>query len=279
MKVELEPAGERVIEDAYHRSLGGYVIFMMHAASYGFAETFCRSKQVLDLGCGSGYGCFRLASIARSVHGVDVSAEAIEFAARRYEAANLQFSHISAGDRLPFPDESFDTVLSFQVIEHVEGEADYLEEARRVLRPGGVMIIITPDRQHRLLPGQKPWNRWHLREYSAASLSRLVEPVLRVKRVLRMGAPWDVAKVEYVRYRWTKWLTLPLTLPLVPDRIRRWGLDLIHAVKGRGAAVDAGAPEKLKDFGFGEEVMIFDENPPNPLNLVVVAERPAVVSR
>lgn len=275
MKIELEPTGERVIEDAYHRSPGAYVIYVMHAASYAFAEPFCAGRRVLDLGCGSGYGACRIAGVASSVVGVDVAQDAVAFARGRYPRPNLSFMAIEPGGRLPFDAGAFDVVLSFQVIEHVENVRGYLEEARRVLRPGGVMVIITPDRKHRLLPGQRPWNRWHLREYSVAGLAREVSPVFELDAVLRMGAARSVAQVEIARYRWTKWATLPVTLPLFPDRFRRWALDQLHRAKGTGAKVSAAEPEaRSADFGFDERAMEISRDPPNSLNIVLVARKP-----
>src|SRR3546814_10011371 len=77
MAIQLAPTGERVIEDAYHRSTGAYVIYIMHAASYSFAMKFCEGKRVIDLGCGSGYGSARIAGNAAHVEGVDISEEEV----------------------------------------------------------------------------------------------------------------------------------------------------------------------------------------------------------
>ncbi|HEY4529478.1 MAG TPA: methyltransferase domain-containing protein [Luteimonas sp.] len=271
MKPNLEVTGERVLEDDYRQSLGGYTIYAMHAASYAFAEPLCAGKRVLDLGCGSGYGTHRIAGHAAEVHGVDVAADAVAFADARYRKSNLHFRQVAAGARLPFEDGSFDVVLSFQVIEHVEDPAGYLGEAHRVLAPGGSLVLITPDRRNRLLPMQRPWNRWHLHEYSLEELAGFAARQFRVVRRLRMGAPWAIARVEIERYARTKWLTLPMTLPFMPEWVRVAGLDVVHRLMG--ARTTRRAPEPQAGYGFGEADFIIAEDPPNSLNLVVVAER------
>lgn len=272
MSIELEATGERVIEDAYRESLGGYVIYLMHIASYQFARHYCAGRNVLDLGCGSGYGAASLADIAASVTAVDVSEEAVAFASDRYRAANLRYLKIDEERPLPFADARFDVILSFQVIEHVLDEAAYLREARRVLKTGGVMIIVTPNRGVRLLPFQKPWNRWHVREYSMASLRRLVAPWLEIREAHCMGAVDKVADVELKRYRTVKWAMLPLTLPFIPDALRRRGLDAVQAIRAKKAKRSSQAAPAL-EFDFDASAMQIGPAVPNPLNLVLVAER------
>jgi len=273
MKPDLEMTGERVLEDDYQRSIGGYTIYAMHAASYAFAEPLCIGKRVLDLGCGSGYGTHRIAQHAAETYGVDVASDAIAFARARYVKSNLHFARIDAGARLPFDEGSFDVVLSFQVIEHVKDDAAYLREARRVMKAGGTLVLITPDRRHRLLPGQKPWNRWHLREYGLDELADLAARQFNVVRRLRMGAAWPIAKVEIERYVRTKWLTLPMTLPFVPEPLRIAGLNALHRLMGAGAGARKPLAESIGGYDFGEQDFVIGEDPPNSLNLVIVAER------
>ena len=231
MNNNINITGERLVETQYRYSLGGYVIYLMHAASYHFAEKYCQGMRVLDLGCGSGYGAGAIAEHAKEVYAVDVSTEAIEYARNNYKRKNLNFCTINPEEKLPFPDWSFDVVLSFQVIEHVEEDANYLAEAERVLKNDGILIIITPDRKNRLFSGQRPWNRWHKREYSEKQITQLVNERFDIVSLLQMGALPHVASVETNRYRFLKWLTLPFTFPGVPEKWRQLGLNMIHSIK------------------------------------------------
>jgi ubiquinone/menaquinone biosynthesis C-methylase UbiE len=270
---ELEVSGERMIEDAYMQSLDAYVIYIMHTASYNFAKKFCDGKVVLDLGCGSGYGVARMAEHAERVVGVDVDSDAISFARERYARQNVSFAKIETEAPLPFTDDSFDVVLSFQVIEHVLDDSGYMKEAHRVLKPGGIMVVVTPDRKHRLLPGQLPWNRWHVREYSSIQLDRKMKECFDLEASLKMGADWNVAGVEIRRYRKTKWLTLPFTLPFVPGLLRRRGLDFLHKLRAKPGSIGAAQTVPPMEFDFDEAAMLIEDNPPNSLNLVVVGRK------
>jgi SAM-dependent methyltransferase len=262
----LEPTGERLIVEQYQSTIEDYVVYLMHVATYRFAEPFAQGKRVLDYGCGSGYGAARIAETACDVQAVDVDEDAIAHARQAFPRANLAFARVDRGDRLPYPDRAFDAVLSFQVLEHVSDVTHYLSEIRRVLAPGGCLVLATPDRAVRLLPLQKPWNRWHVREYSArtlrGSLSRFFDHV----EILQMSGRRDVIDVELRRYRRLKWLTLPATVPVIPDRLRVWLLNALHALR------DAkGRPANPRRFDFDESVIVIGPGLEPSLNLVAVA--------
>src|SRR3546814_14320183 len=90
---------------------------------------------------------------------MDVAGYAIAYAKSHYTNENLHFLKVQADSPLPYPAASFDVVLSFQVIEHVLDDDAYLREARRILKPGGTLVVLTPDRKNRLLPGRSDERR------------------------------------------------------------------------------------------------------------------------
>lgn len=267
--MKLEPTGERMILEHYKSSPEDYVIYLLHIATYAFAEQYTRGKRVLDYGCGSGYGSARIAGNAAHVTAVDVADDAIGYARKQFASANLDFETIDPARPLPFADASFDTVLSFQVFEHVADTERYLAEIRRVLRPEGHLVLVTPDRSTRLLPLQKPWNRWHLKEYSANALQRQVAGHFPDLQMLRMSGRRDVIDIELRRCRKLKWMALPFTLPFIPDSARVAMLNLVHAMRGR----NEGDAERSLSFDFDESAIEIGPDLSPSLNLVVVATR------
>lgn len=264
--MKLEPTGERMILEHYKSSPHDYVIYLMHIATYRFAEDFARGQRVLDYGCGSGYGAAHIAEVAEQVTAVDVAADAIDYARGQFSRENLGFEVIDPSRPLPFTDASFDVVLSFQVFEHVPDAGRYLAEIRRVLAPGGTLVLATPDRSTRLLPMQRPWNRWHLHEYSGSELdAKLREHFPRVE-ILGMGGKREVIDIELKRYRKLKWMTLPFTLPVMPDAWRIAALNFIHRI--RGAESRSG---QTQDFPYDVDDVTIAAGITPSVNLIAVA--------
>jgi glycosyltransferase involved in cell wall biosynthesis/SAM-dependent methyltransferase len=138
---DLRWTGERLVT-----SLSGDIVWE-HLHRYAFAKELALGKDVLDIACGEGYGSVLLASRARSVTGVDLSLEATRHAQGKYVKANL---HFCVGDcrNIPLLPQSVDLVVSFETLEHVAEHELFLAEIRRVLRPGGTLVISSPDREN-----------------------------------------------------------------------------------------------------------------------------------
>jgi len=141
-----------------------------HLARYIFASRRAQARRALDAGCGAGYGAALLAERARWVCGVDVAAEAVEFARSHYRRENLSFLRASA-TALPFPEASFDLIVAFEVIEHLADWRGLLAELRRVLAPGGECLISTPNRLYYAeARGESGPNPYHHREFDGEEL-------------------------------------------------------------------------------------------------------------
>src|SRR6185312_923744 len=133
---------------------------------------------VLDLG--SGAGDFT-AEVARQggheVVGAEVAQAAIERARQRYP--ELEFRLVPFDGPLPFEDNAFDVVWASEVIEHVADTARWLSEVRRVLAPGGRLLVTTPShgRLRLLIHGVEPYSEPlgdHFHLYTRAALTALL---------------------------------------------------------------------------------------------------------
>lgn len=189
---------ERISPADLMKSLADYLVYLKHLALYKFALDYVVRKCVLDLGCGEGYGSDALAHTAHFVVAADRDVNTVMHAREKYMRANLAFVVCDA-QALPFRAESFATVVSFEVIEHIPNVRQYLEEIKRVSALQATVIFSTPNRLLRLLPFQKPWNRYHLREYDARGLARAVRAVF--PRVALRGITATPAILEIERRR------------------------------------------------------------------------------
>jgi SAM-dependent methyltransferase len=165
---------DRLAEFTGERLIPGQVdvdLLNEHLARYTFAVRLARGKRVLDAGCGAGYGSAELSQVACQVTGVDVAADAVEFARAHYQAGNLAFEQASV-TALPYPDASFDLIVAFEVIEHLEDWRGFLAGARRVLAPSGQLIVSTPNRLYYTESrGAHGANPFHVHEFDFAEFN------------------------------------------------------------------------------------------------------------
>ncbi|MBJ7608242.1 MAG: methyltransferase domain-containing protein [Candidatus Dormibacteraeota bacterium] len=104
-------------------------------------------RDVLDIGAGAGYGAAILGTTAKSVIGVDLDASAVAYSTAHYASHNVRFETGSAVDLGLIDDASVDVAVCFEVIEHVAEQEETMRNIRRVLRPGGFLIVSSPDRE------------------------------------------------------------------------------------------------------------------------------------
>ncbi|OZD68242.1 SAM-dependent methyltransferase [Rhodococcus sp. 06-1059B-a] len=146
--------------------------FRRHEVVYEHLLGRCRHRVVLEAGSGEGYGANMIDAVAESVTGVDYDAGAAAHVHDRYRGVRMLRGNLA---QLPLRDDSVDVVVNFQVIEHLWDQGQFLDECFRVLRPGGELLVSTPNRIT-FSPGRDtPLNPFHTRELNADELSELLE--------------------------------------------------------------------------------------------------------
>lgn len=146
--------------------------FRRHEAAYLHLAPYCAQASVLDAGCGEGYGAALLASSACRVVALDYDRHTTGHVARRYPRLSTVRGNLAA---LPLASSSVDVVASLQVIEHLWDQPQFLAESARVLRPGGRLLVSTPNRLT-FSPGcDTPINPFHTRELAPAELAAMLD--------------------------------------------------------------------------------------------------------
>ncbi len=167
---ELKYTGERLVPDKSPQE-----IYQEHIERYIFAVDYTKDKIVLDVACGTGYGITHISKHgALAAVGVDFSMESLSYAGQRY-GKHAPVSLVCADAiRLPFGDNSFDVIVSFETIEHLSQYPSFLEESRRLLNNDGLFICSTPNKKIFSPNVSKPPNPFHVIEFMPEEFSLLV---------------------------------------------------------------------------------------------------------
>lgn len=225
--------------------------FRRHEAAYQFALPYVAGCSVLEVGCGEGYGAALVASRAGQVLGLDYDAAAIAHATSRYLQASFVRANLAA---LPVRTSSVAVVATLQVIEHVWNHPQFVHECFRVLRPGGLLLVTTPNRLT-FSPGlDAPVNPFHTHEFTASELSGLLSMCgFEIDTVLGLHAGQRLRDLDM---RHGGLVAAQLSAPS-----HRWSQRLVDDVASVGT----------RDFGVvTADVHGVDES----LDLVVLARRP-----
>ena len=196
-----------------------YVFQRSILAYYKAAELV--SGDVLEIGTGMGYGVEVVAPAADKYVTIDKScAYNVEL------PANAEFRQMTVPP-LDFADESFDYVISFQVIEHIKNDKEFVAEVSRVLRKGGKFIVSTPN-----APMSLTRNPWHIREYTAEELKKLLSK--EFSQIDMMGVSGNEKIMEYyeANRRGVERITRFDILDL-QHRLPRWMLQIPYDILNR----------------------------------------------
>lgn len=226
--------------EAPDRSFVGHRdILTRSMARYRFVTQYMRGA-TLDVGCGRGYGFDIIGHHSSAQFGVDVSALFLRDARAREPGRALA---LATGERLPFAAGSFDSILAFEVIEHIEDDAAFLRDLRRLARSNAFIAISTPNRLVASGDVLKPLNPFHVREYVADEFTRLLRQEFSSVTVLGQhdGPVAQIDRpglVDRIPMRWKYMipthiqgvLSVLLRRPLRPEdcRFERENLDRAH---------------------------------------------------
>ncbi len=169
--------GERIIP----KMVTDEAMYFEHIIRYMFASTIVKNKDVLDAGCGVGYGSHILSQIgnSKSVLGFDISSQAISYAEKHYRNKKTTFSVVNVQELSKhLENKKVDVVTAFELIEHLERPDVFLQEVKEVLNKDGVFVVSTPNKA--LYPSGNPF---HVKEYSYdefVALLRKFFPIVNV---------------------------------------------------------------------------------------------------
>ena len=196
-----------------------YVFQRSILAYYKAAELV--SGDVLEIGTGMGYGVEVVAPAADKYVTIDKScAYNVEL------PANAEFRQMTVPP-LDFADESFDYVISFQVIEHIKNDKEFVAEASRVLRKGGKFIVSTPN-----APMSLTRNPWHVREYTAEELKELLSKEFSQIDMMGVGGNEKIMEYYEANRRGVERITRFDILDL-QHRLPRWMLQIPYDILNR----------------------------------------------
>jgi SAM-dependent methyltransferase len=215
-----------------------------HRAAYRYALEAARGARVLDLGCGTGYGSAELVEVASFLVALDriTPGRALRRGSLRYVRADLQ--------HIPLATASFDLIVSFQVIEHLEDPGPYLDAIAALMAPGATALLTTPN----LLQSDRQ-NPYHVHEYEAAELRERLERQFRSVEIKGVGASARAARYHQARLR-----RIRLIVGLDPLRIRdqlprplvEWLFARLAVLVRRGIQKRGGLPQlTVDDFPVG----------------------------
>lgn len=144
-----------------------------HYTRYFFALDLCRGKKVLNVACGAGYGSEVLAQSASEIFNVDFSEQSVAYGNRHYGSYKNHFLTMDA-QKMDFPDNFFDVIVSFETFEHLPRYRKFLNECFRVLKKDGQLILSMPNKNITSPGLKKPLNPFHFKEWTITEFRKAI---------------------------------------------------------------------------------------------------------
>ncbi|MGI5846184.1 MAG: class I SAM-dependent methyltransferase [Alphaproteobacteria bacterium] len=228
---------ERLHPDFYKQNICDYLLYQKHLFAYEYVKQFLFPRaNVLEVGCGDGYGTCYINRSDINLEAIDVSKDAIKIAKSKYK--NIKFKSFNGKD-FNYPDNTFDVILSFQVIEHVESVEQYLKELRRILKPKGLLILTTPDRRYRLTKNQKPWNPFHLREYDLKLYKQDLKKIFPKTEIFSVLSSEEILDIEFNRVKPNRsdYDGKPIKMKQIKDFINKFSVKDFFVEKAKESVI------------------------------------------
>jgi ubiquinone/menaquinone biosynthesis C-methylase UbiE len=224
--------------------------------AYVVAQDYVHGN-VLEVGCGEGRGVELLMRKATAFTAVDKIEEALQVLREKFPTARFLSMNIPPFG--PLPDNTYDCVVSFQVIEHIQNDVLYLKEIQRVLKPGGIALLTTPNRKLSLSR-----NPWHIREYLAQELKDLASGIFssaeikgitgnekvmeyyqQNKKSVERITRWDVLNLQHKLPAWMLRLPYELLNRLNRNKLQSGDTSLVSSIRHEDYVVTNQADDAL----------------------------------
>ncbi|RKD31390.1 class I SAM-dependent methyltransferase [Thermohalobacter berrensis] len=193
----MEYTGERVIPELMNPKNG---LLIEHIARYKFAKKFAKGR-VLDIACGVGYGSEILLEDNREIKeivGIDICKDTIEYAKKHYNFPQTSyFCDDALNTRLHEIYGTFDTIISFETIEHFRGDEIFINNLYNLLKPNGTLIISTPFGRGKNYPCSCPF---HVYQYTEEEFLEILKPFNEITMYHQVDTTIEIPKKDKKYY-------------------------------------------------------------------------------
>jgi len=238
------------------------IAYLTHTIAYQEVIDLVKDKEVMEIGCGAGYGSKYLSQFAKGITTVDLDAHSLAYAKENNSAPNITYVKANVLDGIPCKEKSFDVAICFQVLEHIapRDSIKFLSEIKRCLKVNSKLVLTTPNRKTRLQPCQKPINRYHKIEYTGKSLKRRLGKVFSDVEIkgLRGSAEIEKEKLKFKSGIFKAYIRNPIR-NLILNTSKLLGINLLYNfLEQRSKKNKIVKPSSSEPFDYKIDDLYFD---------------------